>query len=68
MHCVFCALNDIVCDGSGGAIYRRWMTGIYYNDEISMSIDVQRWVQVKRVKNLQNIDTEIRGEEVYNTL
>ena len=42
------------------------MNGSYYDDEITMSINVQLWIQVKRVKKMCDNDTEKKvGEEVY---
>ena len=54
--------------GSGGAIYRWWMTGSDYNDETDMSINLQCWLQVKHINKLCKKYTEKkRGEEGYDT-
>ena len=42
-------VKDSVWSGSAGAIYRPWVNGSDYHDEISASIKFQHWLQAKRV-------------------
>ena len=67
LHHGDCVFKDSVGGGSCGAIYRKYMTGSYYNDDIAMQT-IQLWLQVKRVKKLRNKYTaKKRAEERYHT-
>jgi hypothetical protein len=60
-------VRDGVKGGSNGAIYRRWMDGADFDPLVAASITHTRWLQIKRVMQLNNNPTSPkRGEEGYN--
>ena len=62
-----CVVRDGVRGGSGGALYRWWMEGTDYDDNISSALTYRRFIQIKRVKKLCNNSTAPkRGEEGYD--
>ena len=67
LHFDGCVVRDGVRGGSGGALYRRWMTGTDYDDKMSAALSYRRFIQIKRVKKLCNNKTAPKkGEEDYN--
>ena len=62
-----CVFKDGVCSGSDITIYMQWMTGSDCEYTITISIKLQLWIHVKRVKNIcNNHKRKKRGEEGYD--
>ena len=49
-----------VRSGNSGAIYRYCRIGARYDDEISQGVNYLCWIQIKRVKQIYNNDTDTK--------
>ena len=60
-------IRDGVLGGSNGALYMRWVPGTLFDPMISESMSYDRFIQIKRVRKLNdNMTAKKRGEVGYN--